>query len=72
MRYQDILKAFDPRKILEAYSGTLGTMYGSPFGSFGEMSQFNPKSYFNTQSFFNANDYFDGQSIVRNSIPGLA
>lgn len=61
MNFEDIKRATDPRKILEAYSGELGSIYGLTQGAFGLFGEFSPKT------FFNMSDYYDtaGQFSVK-------
>lgn len=65
MSFRDIQKANDPRKITEAFFGQLGSIFGNPMATFGELSQFSPKQYFNLSDFydtagqFTMKDYFD-------------
>lgn len=71
MNFKDIQKANDPRKIVEAFFGGLGSIYGQPFGVYGDYAQFSPKAYFNLQSYydtaggsFKLNDYYNADNYV--------
>lgn len=65
MDFADIQKMFDPRKILEAHSGALGGLFGSPFGMFGDYAQYSPKKFFDQGDYYNVEGYFDAKSILR-------
>lgn len=63
--FRDLQKALDPKKILEAYFGRLGGLFGSPFGAFGSFAEYSPKKYFDTGDYYNAAGFFDAKSILR-------
>lgn len=70
LNFQDIQKANDPRKIAEAFFGSLGKIYGQPFGIMGDFAQFSPKSYFNLDSYYNTagafklSDYYNAGNYI--------
>lgn len=56
---------FDPRKILEAHFGSLGGVFGMPFGSLGSTAQYSPKKYFDQGEYYNPAGFYDAKSILR-------
>ena len=67
-----MMKAFDPRKIIEAFGGNLGGAFGTIFGSFGDYADIKPESHFKLEQYYSANDYFNPDTIIRAAIPDFS
>lgn len=68
MDFADFQKMVDPRKITEAYFGTLGSFSGIPFGAFGSFGQYSAKSFFDPGNYYNAGGYYDAKTFVRSAL----
>ncbi|MDE2104263.1 MAG: hypothetical protein KGL39_43905 [Patescibacteria group bacterium] len=66
-------QVFDPKQVLQASMGSLGSFFGKPYGLFGEYAQFAPNKYFDpgdyyTADLYNAEAFYSSKTVMREAM----